>query len=371
MAIEDRYPIRLIGFFNMRPMKRGFGFGLLISIGMLSNRAFAEAPAATPPAAAGAAPAPPPGAAPPPDAAPPSDAVPLPEAPPTVVVAPDIVRLKNGGILRGTISELVPGEYVTIVLITGETRTIPVAEVRRAGLASAPQNGDPPPAVTPAPAAVPTKPTKLKEQTLPTAKPVRPRAFAVVHAAEARVDVVSAPQRVTLFRRAASAGADGIGFVSHYDELCTAPCKVSLSAGKQTFALARSGDRPREADAITLPAGRSTLKGTYIDRSRTRLAVLVAGGSAVVGGVALLAAGVSSDKPNGAVAVVGGILTVAGSWTMCSFYFIKDGAEISVSPGAPSAVAVSRVSAALEDTARSDARALRDGFSGLTLSAKF
>ena len=35
--------------------------------------------------------------------------------------APDLVRLKNGGLLRGTISESVPGEYVTIVLITGDT----------------------------------------------------------------------------------------------------------------------------------------------------------------------------------------------------------------------------------------------------------
>src|SRR3954471_1352057 len=31
---------------------------------------------------------------------------------PVPVNAPDIVRLKNGGLLRGTISELVPGDYV-------------------------------------------------------------------------------------------------------------------------------------------------------------------------------------------------------------------------------------------------------------------
>ena len=44
--------------------------------------------------------------------------------------APDIVRLKNGGFLRGTIAELAPGEFVTLLLVTGETRKIIASATR-------------------------------------------------------------------------------------------------------------------------------------------------------------------------------------------------------------------------------------------------
>jgi len=46
---------------------------------------------------------------------------------------PDVVVLKDGSLVRGTISELKKGEFVTIFLMTGETRTIPTAKVEYAG----------------------------------------------------------------------------------------------------------------------------------------------------------------------------------------------------------------------------------------------
>src|SRR5688572_540615 len=51
---------------------------------------------------------------------------------------PDIVRLRNGGMLRGTIVELKPGETVEILLLNGETRKIPMADVEYAGPAETP-----------------------------------------------------------------------------------------------------------------------------------------------------------------------------------------------------------------------------------------
>ncbi|MDH5676939.1 MAG: hypothetical protein OEZ06_32785, partial [Myxococcales bacterium] len=59
------------------------------------------------------------------------------EAAPVAPSAPaDLVLLKNGGLVRGTISELVPAEKVVIVTITGEARSYPMAEVEYAGPAS-------------------------------------------------------------------------------------------------------------------------------------------------------------------------------------------------------------------------------------------
>ncbi|MCS6900897.1 MAG: hypothetical protein RMJ98_15035 [Myxococcales bacterium] len=41
------------------------------------------------------------------------------------------VWLKNGGFVRGTLVELVPGEHVTVQLVTGEIRKIPAREIDR------------------------------------------------------------------------------------------------------------------------------------------------------------------------------------------------------------------------------------------------
>ena len=43
------------------------------------------------------------------------------------------MRLRDGGLLRGTIAEFVVGDHVTIVLITGETRRVAAADVGFAG----------------------------------------------------------------------------------------------------------------------------------------------------------------------------------------------------------------------------------------------
>jgi len=48
------------------------------------------------------------------------------------VSAPDVVLLKNGDLFRGTIAEKLQ-THTTIVLLTGETRRIPAADIRYAG----------------------------------------------------------------------------------------------------------------------------------------------------------------------------------------------------------------------------------------------
>lgn len=51
-------------------------------------------------------------------------------------IPPDVVLQKDGGMLRGTISELIPGDVVVITLSSGEQRRIAMANVEYAGPAS-------------------------------------------------------------------------------------------------------------------------------------------------------------------------------------------------------------------------------------------
>lgn len=46
---------------------------------------------------------------------------------------PDLVRLKNGGMVRGSILELVPDSFVVVELKNGETRRFEMSEVEYAG----------------------------------------------------------------------------------------------------------------------------------------------------------------------------------------------------------------------------------------------
>src|SRR4051812_43719691 len=46
---------------------------------------------------------------------------------------PDIVRLKDGGMVRGVIDEKVPGEYVVITTPSGSSRRFPWSDVSYAG----------------------------------------------------------------------------------------------------------------------------------------------------------------------------------------------------------------------------------------------
>jgi hypothetical protein len=124
----------------------GLGLGLGMAVEAFSGHARAQ------PASGSTRPTASPSAAAPSAATPTAGVTASPTAPTGLVNvnAPDVVRLKNGGLLRGTISELVPGDFVSIVLITGESRKVPYADVQYAGSSSDPANAS---AVAPSPAA--------------------------------------------------------------------------------------------------------------------------------------------------------------------------------------------------------------------------
>lgn len=201
----------------------------------------------------------------------------------------DVVRLKSGGLLRGTISELVPHDSVTIVTVSGQTRTFPMAEVEYAGPAS-----EAPSKAAPAPPVAAEKPNESKT------KP-----YVTVNGAEAHLHLESEPEGLTFHRQSGSATAVGYGYgggmvatAEAYDRLCTAPCDVTLPAGAETLALSRPNGKPVVADAVAFPAGKSRVVGTLESRKGLRIAgivVLAVGGAA---GLATMVAGLTSRSTN-------------------------------------------------------------------------
>jgi hypothetical protein len=285
------------------------------------------------------------------------------------VNAPDIVRLRNGGILRGTISELVPGDYVTLVLITGETRKVPYPDVQYAGAANA-EAGVPAPSAAP-PAPVAAAPAAVVVPS-PTDKPAENQPFAVVHSAESRVNVVSKQDGFTLFRRAAS--SEGVSgnyavTVTGYAEVCSAPCNVSMPAGTHTFAVAKPGGKPHEAEPVVLPAGKSTMSIAVVDRTGVRVGVGLVGAVGLITGFAL-AISSSGDGSSGASDVVGpALLAGAGAGAIAIAFAISDGATVSVRPDPAASNSAGTRSTAWLDT-RSLDTSLRRPY-GLALSLRF
>ncbi len=190
-------------------------------------------------------------------------------APAAGVAAKDLVLLKNGGMLRGTISELVPDDYVVVVTVAGETKRYPMSQVRYAGPAErAPDGGgEAPPA-----------------QSSAGKRPDEVRPAITVQAGEARVRLVSDPPGQTFYKRVSTAmivGAHSGIRAAGYDEICTAPCQATLPSGTHTLAMSEPGGGPAEAEPVTLPEGSSVLRGEYHSRKGLRVAgwITLIGGS--------------------------------------------------------------------------------------------
>jgi hypothetical protein len=82
-------------------------------------------------------------------------------------VGGDVIHLKGGGILRGTIIDAIPGNQARIQLATGEIATVPWAQIERIDHSTAP-----PPSPTPPPTTT---------GTAPSAAPPPPSAMVYVH----------------------------------------------------------------------------------------------------------------------------------------------------------------------------------------------
>ncbi len=195
-----------------------------------------------------------------------------------VPAAPDVVRLRDGGLLRGTIAEYVVGDHATLVLITGETRRIAAADIRYAGPAGeepAAGGAAPPSAgsnshadattVTPATAIAPATPSTYADSG-PATRAAVPAAPADARPAT-RIRIRSARgERVQV--DAAPPGAE-------LAPLCETPCAPTLRTGVYRFALTRPGLPRLEADHLVPLEEGDRVEVTYDTREGTRVGGLV------------------------------------------------------------------------------------------------
>ncbi|HEU4412679.1 MAG TPA: hypothetical protein VFS43_45970 [Polyangiaceae bacterium] len=265
--------------------------------------------------------------------------------------ANDVVMLRGGGLVRGTISEYVPGSHVTIVTVAGDTKRIGAGELTYAGPA----------------ANAPGAPRGGGGQRGP--------AGMTVNAPEAPVQIRADEGDVTFHVRTGestgSAVTTGFGmgygfgygrgammpstaFTSvhgrSYGRICTAPCEASVPAGTYPMALSKGNGSPIEAEEPVQVTGPSTLQGTYTSYAALRTTGTVISIASVLGGAFLVftsfdrvekcEAGVCQQEidVDSTKLVVGGVVLIGGAIAGGIMASKSDEATIRVLPAASGAL---------------------------------
>ncbi|MFO0735569.1 MAG: hypothetical protein U0270_06810 [Labilithrix sp.] len=238
---------------------------------------------------------------------------PPPLPPPTTAETPaaasatvDAVHLRNGGLYRGHVTEIVPGDHVTILVEKGEPKRIAWAEIDRVVVATTP---------------VPPPPGGSGEQvgarTIPSATAPTP---APMNGPKARVHITSS-STVVLYRRVTGSTA--------WTMACTSPCNEMLPLGDSYRV---NGNGVAQSAEFTLQGSPNSTIDLKVDGQSTGGMVLggtLAAIGAMVGYVGLLVVAVTLDKSNrsddearagglvamglGAVAALGGVLVFLAS----------------------------------------------------------
>jgi hypothetical protein len=132
---------------------------------------------------------------------------------------PDTIYLRNGGMIRGRVQEILPTAHVSITLSTGEVRQVPWSEIERVIVASA--------------ATIPPLPSLPSSTPAPSAAPA-PSTPSPMIGPRVRVHVES-KKKVELHRK-----RDGAGGTSGWVHACMSPCEVELPLG-DTYKITGSG----------------------------------------------------------------------------------------------------------------------------------
>ncbi len=167
----------------------------------------------------------------------------------------DIVRLRNGGMARGTIIEVVPDDHVLLLLPDGETRRFDMAEVVYSGPIAAQGTASPTPAA--GPTSEPTGPA-------PASTPVAGAA------ADDTVRLTLEASRSGISFYAAARVPNGSGHLS-FQRLCEAPCQFNIAPGSYRMALSIAGESPVPTPRALHLTRDFTLEGTYHSRRGIRI----------------------------------------------------------------------------------------------------
>lgn len=183
---------------------------------------------------------------------------------------PDVVELRNGGMVRGTLIENIPGDHVTIQIATGEVRTFSAAEVLRVGAAP----------VAPVMTPVVVEPGYPSGMTVP--QPPMPMV---------RVRVEGTSEELSLHRLTGTASVSvwtgrgvGTAAIDQFAIVCGAPCEQQLPAGTYTLGVSQGNGMARRADHSIFHLDHdATLELEYESREGIRIGGWVLFGVATLG----------------------------------------------------------------------------------------
>lgn len=225
----------------------------------------------------------------------------------------DEVKLKDGSVFRGTITELVPRDHVDLLMANGQTRRFASADVSYAG------------------------PSRRPPTAGGQADSSRPRGV--------DTHFVATEDDVQLLIRSGQGEVEGVGFGYHgtvayegvardYAIVCTAPCDTQLPPGLQRLALSHHGGRAIEADNPVQLQGPTTLWGDYQSMLGVRIAGYVVGFGSLATGIILIATNLPQCPPTGCqfptAFWVGGVVIIAGGILGSILAGVSDRASIQV-----------------------------------------
>lgn len=183
---------------------------------------------------------------------------------------PDVVELRNGGMVRGTLVENIPGDHVTIQIATGELRTFPSSDVLRVG---------------PAPAAPVITPV-IVEPGYPSGMAVPQPPLPMVN-----LRIVGTDEELSLHRLTGTASVSvwtgrgvGTAAIDQFAIVCGAPCEQQLPAGTYTLGVSQGNGMARRADHSIFHLDHdATLELEYESREGVRIGGWVIFGVATLG----------------------------------------------------------------------------------------
>lgn len=248
---------------------------------------------------------------------------------------PDVVQLANGGMLRGTIVENLPGDHVTIQLTTGEIRTFPSAQVQFAGPAASAPSAAPQEVVPPAPSAALATP--LTRPIIAQPGPIPSYGAVAQPFPTVRLHVEATSPDLTLQQVTGTGTAivsTGRSFstimVDSFAPLCTAPCDIDLPVRAYVLGVSQGQGAARRGDhnLFTLDHDMS-LQLEYESREAARIvgwltfiAGAIAGAGIMLGGIL----GNTSDFVTWLIA--GSVVLVVSEIVGLALAFLNDHADI-------------------------------------------
>jgi hypothetical protein len=210
----------------------------------------------------------------PPETAPVPPPVPLPAQvqPAAVTASPDVIYLKGGGMLRGTLVDAIPGSRARIQLATGEIASVPWEQIDHIG--QAPGQDQPPPP--------PRKPPTPRAPTQPAPTPAAVQGSVKVHVE----------------------GAEGAqlqyGETGHDDwkSVCDLPCDASVPAGGHYRVV---GDDIRPTPDFELKAGAGEHENIHVkaaSKTWSTLGAIAAGGGGIAAYIGFVIGVTASSTPD-------------------------------------------------------------------------